>query len=204
MGNLLGAVAELEQRLDQHVQYIHDQALASHPHGTPAWDQCLGYYRLTPPPRENRINRATELGQTRGALPEEVRSVFYVVTMLIQSGLDRMPGLGANVLHGGDERANSKAHFIKARLVTLVQTEGGRYEQQVRPPTGGGGGSLGGIFANVKRTSQLDFWTKMKEFEPGNVLLSCVCCGAPQQVAANFTCQFCDQYIFGQDIKYDD
>jgi len=201
MDDLFNAVAGIEKRLDQHLQYIHKSAAASMPHGTPEWDYCLGFYRLTPPTPEARVARAQELALTRGALPEEVRTAFYVVTLLTEGAMKRLPGLG-DAINQGNRQADSKASAIRSRLVILVNAEGQKYERVVRPNVGGKAG-VGGIFANVKRTKSLDFWAKMEEFDTGNVTLSCVSCGAPQQVANDFTCAFCSQFIFGEDPGYD-
>jgi len=202
MVDVYSAVVGIEERLDQHLRYVREAAVASHPHGTPEWDYCLGCYRLMPPPQQNRIARAKELGQTRGALPEEVRSVFYVITLITDGALQRLPGLG-DVINQGHAQVDHKARVLKNRLVTLVDVEGQKYDRVVKPPAAGGGGSLGGIFANVNRTAQLDPWAHLNVEEVQSVTLSCVFCGAPQQVPEDFECAFCGQFIFGEDPGYD-
>lgn len=203
MVDVYSAVVGIEERLDQHLHYVHNTAVASHPHGTPEWDYCLGCYRLTPPPQQSRIARATELNQTRGALPEEVRSVFYVITLITEGAMHRLAGLG-DVANQGHSPADQKARILKNRLVTLVDVEGQKYDRVVKPPASGGGGSLGGIFANVNRTAKIDPWAHLDiDEDVRNLTLSCVFCGAPQQVPEDFDCAFCGQFIFGEDPGYD-
>ncbi len=201
MVDLYEAVAGIEKRLDQHLQYIHTTAAASVPHGTPEWDYCLAFYRLTPPPQQTRLTLARELALSRGALPQEVRTAFYVVTLLTEGALARLPGLG-DAAHQANQRASSTASTLRSRMITLVDAEGGKYERLIRPNVGSKAG-VGGIFANVKRTAAMDPWAHLGEFDTGNVTLSCVACGAPQQVANDFACGFCGQFIFGEDPGYD-
>lgn len=184
-------VESLQELLEQHVQYILSTARESSPAGSSQWNALLRGYHLIPPAAEARGARAAQLQLQQGALPEEVRSALYVVSLMFQNHLRRLD-IRTGITAG--DCGDGEARLLKARLLKLAHEEGLKYDESVRP---GQSGQLGGIFANVKRTAAMDPWAHLK-WEDRNVTLRCAECGAPQQAALDFICAFCDKNIFGE------
>ena len=185
--DLAGALARLRQA-----------ALAAGPAQLSDWDALLEKTHLKPPPMPARLLRYQQLKLNRGALPDELQAVLQAVARQAVGRLDAIiESDPAGTGHHGAYA--SRCGLLRAQLVGLVDREGASYKALLRPPKPGGG--LGGIFARARATSALDPW-KAGKWEQA-VTLSCVSCGAPQEVELEFHCHYCRNPLFREGIGWD-
>jgi len=172
-------------------------ALAAGPTQLSAWDALLEKAHLKPAEMPVRLQRYRALKLTHGALPEELRAVAQTIarqsvgrlTAIIEADPD---GTG----HHGQWA--SRCGLLRSQLVGLVDREGAAYDAALRPKKPGGG--LGGVFARARSTTAIDPWSGVKWDRA--VTLSCVSCGAPQEVELEFLCHYCRNPLFREGIGW--
>ena len=192
------ALDALDRDLGSAVSRLREAALAAGPSDLSAWDSLLEKVHLKPLPLAQRQLRYQQLKLSRGALPDEYRAALQVVA---RQSVGRLDAIRASDAEGTGHHGPfaSRCGLLRARLVGLVDREGAAYDTVLRPPKPGGG--LGGIFANARLTSSIDPW-KASKWEI-SVTLSCVSCGAPQEVELEFHCHYCRNPLFREGIGWD-
>jgi len=192
------ALDALDRDLAGALSRLRAVALAAGPSTLGAWDALLEKAHLEPSPMPVRLRRYQVLKLTRGALPEEYRAALQAIA---RQSVGRLDDIVA-----GDEQGTghhgpwaSRCGLLRSRLVGLVDREGAAYDASLRPPTPGGG--LGGVFARARATSAIDPW-KVGQWQQA-VTLSCVSCGAPQEVELEFHCHYCRNPLFREGIGCD-
>jgi hypothetical protein len=171
--------AHLVQEFTVHAATVAEQALATIPQGTPAWDAALVAVGVRPPTAEARLAViATGIPQFRGALPHELRQALETLRRRM-----RRAASGANtddVDAASDDDADTT---MRAHIADLVAT----HLLRCRPPVG-----LGAIFANAQMTTQ-----RMTDDGERMIALRCPCCGAARPADAGLrVCGYCGHELF--------
>lgn len=192
------ALDALDRDLAGALTRLREAALAAGPAELSGWDAVLEKTHLTAPPMPARLLRYQQLKLSRGALPDEFQAVLQVIARQsvgrLEAIIDSDP---ADTGHHG--ASASRCGLLRAKLVALVDREGAAYTSLLRPPKPGGG--LGGIFARARATASIDPWKTGKWSQA--VTLSCVSCGAPQEVELEFYCTYCRNPLFREGIGWD-
>jgi hypothetical protein len=192
---LLESLEAFELTLEQHVRWILECAAAAPPGGGHAWDRVLGQYGSTPDSPLARVEAIASTGQTRGAIPAEVRRAAEAMALQATAELDRIAprrALGS----GPESVTDSLASRLRATLGHLPDDLSARHVAAVCPPRAAVAASVGSIFANAQSTAKLAPWFGMK-VDPSRILV-CNNCGAPQQVELDFTCRYCAEPMAGR------
>jgi len=193
------ALDSVSTQLDAALASLRATALATGPAHLTAWDALLDHAHLKPLPLEVRLQRYRQLKLTRGALPDEYRAAVQVAAR-------KATGRLAQIREDDPENTGHNGPFanrfgvLRARLVGLVDREGAAYDTLLKPKKPGG--SLGGVFARARATSALDPWKALGKWS-SNVTLSCVSCGAPQEVELEFNCHYCHNPLFREGFGWD-
>ncbi len=191
---LLDSLCEIEQRLDQHVKYLRDTAVASPPGGGLQWDQALAFYQVQPDSTVDRLRVIQGTRQHRGASTEEFRRVMEKLAAFAKDELSTL--LGTQRINDAESRR--KVDGLHDRINLLATAQGTVYASQVGAAMAGEssvGASVGGIFANAINTAKLTPWSNI-HIDPTTVTC-CKTCGAPQEKPLDFKCRYCRQALFG-------
>lgn len=191
-----GVSAQLQQidaNLDGHVRWILQSAGACPPGGNRAWDQVLAHYGQHPDAPLARLEEAQQAGQSRGATLKEVRRAIEAMLAQARAEIDRLvPPVqwGAQQVAGTSDPAFE--HYVaslRAKLTRIPDEALARYTADVCPPRAAVAASVGSVFANAQATAKLAPWANVKI--DATKVFECSACGAPQEVALDFTCRYC-------------
>jgi hypothetical protein len=192
------ALEAIDRELDRAIGQLKATALATSPASSEAWDALLKRAHLTPDAQPARLDRYRELKLTRGALPEEFRAAIQVTARKAASELADIQEADPDGT-GHQGQWASRHGVLRARLAGLVDREGAAYDALLRPKKPGGG--MGGVFARARATSSLQTWVVGDWAR--HVTLSCISCGAPQEVELEFLCHYCRNPLFREGIGWD-
>ncbi len=193
MSGLQEAIDAVERFFEQELADVHEIALRSKAGGGAEWDGLLVHFGLLPAQSTARAEHVSALRMKKGALPGEVRLAVHVIGNMVRAHLDRVEKRWPEASDDGLPHAG-RVRAMRARLVGLVEREGLSYDQQVRPASGGS--HMGSIFANVRATKGMRPWEQI-EWKHA-LTIQCPGCGAPQELAAEFTCAFCTGDLLGR------
>jgi hypothetical protein len=168
-------------------------ALRSRPGGGSEWDGLLNHLGLVPSSSTQRAARVRALELKAGALPSEVRMAIHIIASTAEAQLERLERKWPEALKDAHPSAG-RIRVLRAGLVGLVEREGAAYDAKVRPESKSA--HLGAIFANVRATKGLRPWENIEWRR--SLTIQCPGCGAPQEVAAQFTCAFCTGDLLGR------
>ncbi len=183
-----------ESLLHGHVAQILDVALSSPPGGAARWDQVMGVFGLASTvPKHQRGAVAAQRRHNRGAFPEEVTQVLQCLAQDAHRTLGQIWAIHHAEIQS-DPAVAARFQAIAAQVQNLVATQTQAYHQALRPPPQTGAG-LGGIFANVRATAEINPWNSWKQER--QITLQCPGCGAAQTAELVFTCKFCGNNLFG-------
>jgi len=196
MSGPAGAIGAVERFLDLEVKDVLEIAMRSPAGGGSEWDAFLGHLGLVPAAKDARTSRVKALELAKGALPGEVRMALHVISGMTSTQLDRLEQRWPIVLDESTPMAR-RVRALRSRLVGMVERDGGTYDKKVQPATGGGGGGhMGSIFANVRATKGMRPWANIEW--KYSLTIQCPGCGAPQELATQFTCAFCTGDLLGR------
>ncbi len=166
---------------EQHFQSIISAALAAPPGGGQPWDGVLAHYGFAPRDPQSRLDTARDLGMTRGAIPDEVKSVLEGLAQWAQEQLSEI----ARTPYAVDDPEHMR---LVGRVAGIAFYEVERYRAQVVPAKTP---SVGSIFANASSTAKDAPWANASVQRV--IAFACRNCGAPQERAMDFKCRYCRQ-----------
>ena len=190
---VIAAVDGLERRLDEHLRYVHQAALACPPGGAKPWDEALSHYQVSAEPAHVRVQSARDSQQTSGAIVPEFERVIEALCRFAADEVDRT--FARELLAAVGPLAAQRVEMFRARLRSLPKIEAERYARSVHahaPSTVSA--SVGSIFSNASSTAKLAPWANIK-VDPATIM-TCHTCGAPQEKPLDFKCRYCRNAIY--------
>lgn len=186
-------LSQIDTNVDGHVRWILQSAAACPPGGNRAWDQVLAHYGQRPDAPLARLEEAQQAGQSRGATLKEVRRAVDAMVSSARAELDRLVppvAWGAGQVAGtADPAFEHYVASLRAKLTRVPDEALSRYTSDVCPPKAAVAASVNSVFANAQATAKLTPWADYKI--DATKVLECNACGAPQEVALDFTCRYC-------------
>lgn len=189
---------QIDANIDGHVRWILQSAGACPPGGNRSWDQVLAHYGAQPDAALTRLTEAQQAGQTRGATQKEVRRALEAMLAAAKTEIDRVAppvsvGLGnmVSAIGAGTSDPNFE-HYVaslRAKLTRVPDEALAQYTMNVCPPQAAVAASVNSVFANAQATAKLTPWANVKI--DATKVFECHACGAPQEVALDFTCRYC-------------
>jgi hypothetical protein len=184
---------QIDANVDGHVRWILQSATACPPGGNRSWDQVLAHYGASPDPALARLEQAAQAGQSRGATQNEVRRALEAMLSQAKAEIDRLvppvPWGAMQVGGTSDPAFEHQVASLRAKLTRLPDETLARYTAEVCPPKAAVAASVNSVFANAQATAKLTPWANVKI--DATKVLECNACGAPQEVALDFTCRYC-------------
>ena len=142
-----------------------------------------------------RVDQITNAARMRDAPPADVRAELVAFCQGV------LPHVEGSAAHFGDEAWGTR---MRQTLAELPERETAEYARRmgivlpdtsVANPAPPAAKKASSIFANAKATSKDQPWKANAATYKQSYSMSCVHCGAPQQVELDFICRFCKKPV---------